>query len=407
MLDENAVGQLVNYLHESQRFAESIAVLLPLVERRPENMTYRVQLMHAYFRTGQRDKLLALLKATDDYYHEKKQWNEANIAALGHSTLANQLFEQSVAYFKEAISLREQSSPARGVGDDTLSTYYMGLAQAHAGLKQTPEAVEAAGGAIVAWGPRHPRRAEALMRVKNVLAGSADLDAFVVKLDAQVAESGLENAIVRKSVGSVYLDRGDVKKAIVQLQKAADVQPNDVETHRMLVAAYDKAGDKQGAIAQLFASLQLSRREIQLYKDLAQRYAAAGDAKQAERAYLSIVEALPNESESHAMLAEIREQQARWKDAAEHWRRSRRNSQVGADGVVEAGFGAVAAQGVGRRWPDDPPIGKARLAGEILGCATKDWRACAETERERDLTLISVILYVLTDRRIFDYFAID
>jgi hypothetical protein len=36
---------------------------------------------------------------------------------------------------------------------------------------------------------------------------------------------------------------------------------------------------------------------------------------------LSIVEALPNESESHAMLAEVREQQARWKDAAEQWHR--------------------------------------------------------------------------------------
>ena len=54
VLDENAIGQLVNYLHETQRFAESIALLSPLVERRPENMTYRVQLMHAYFRTGQR-----------------------------------------------------------------------------------------------------------------------------------------------------------------------------------------------------------------------------------------------------------------------------------------------------------------------------------------------------------------
>ena len=240
---------------------------------------------------------------------------------LGHSTLANQLFEQSVAYFKEAIALRAQATPSRGVGDDTLSTYYMGLAQAHAGLKQTPEAVEAAGGAIVAWGPRHPRRAEALNTLKNVLAGSPDLDAFVVKLDAQVAETGLENAIVRKSVGLVYLDRGDATKAIAQLQKAAEVQPNDAETHKLLVAAYDKAGDKQGAIAQFFASLQLSRREIQLYKDLAQRYATAGDAIQAERAYLSIVEALPNESESHAMLAEVREQQTRWKDAAEHWGR--------------------------------------------------------------------------------------
>ena len=101
----------MNYLHEAGRFAESVAILLPLLERRPENITFRVQLMHAYFRTNNRDKLLALLKQTDDYLHEKKLWHESNIAALGHSTLSNQLFEQSVAYFKEAIALRGAPAP--------------------------------------------------------------------------------------------------------------------------------------------------------------------------------------------------------------------------------------------------------------------------------------------------------
>jgi tetratricopeptide (TPR) repeat protein len=321
VLDENAQGQLITYLHEARRFAESIAILLPLVERRPENLTFRVQLMHAYFRTDDRHKLLALLKQTDEYLHEKKLWHESNIAALGHSTLANQLFEQSVAYFKEAVHLRESASANRGIGDDTLSTYYVGLAQAHSGLKQTAEAVEAAGAAIVAWGPRHQRRAEAEAALKSVLKQSADLDRFVAKLDEQVAESGLESPIVRKSIGTVYLERRDATKAIVQLKKAVEVQPNDVETHRALVTAYDLSGDKKGAIEQLFASLELSRREIQLYGDLARRFAAAGDAKQAERAYATIVEALPNESESHAMLAEVREKQGRWNDAAAHWSR--------------------------------------------------------------------------------------
>ena len=35
-----------------QRYAESIPLLLPLVELRPENLSYRTKLMHAYFRTG-------------------------------------------------------------------------------------------------------------------------------------------------------------------------------------------------------------------------------------------------------------------------------------------------------------------------------------------------------------------
>ena len=41
----------------------------------------------------------------------------------------------------------------------------------------------------------------------------------------------------------------------------------------------------------------------------------------AERAYTAIVEMQPNESESHTMLAEIRQEQDRWNDAINHWRR--------------------------------------------------------------------------------------
>lgn len=321
VLDEAAQGQLVNFLHGQQRFAESIPILLPLVERRPENMTFRVQLMHAYFKTGQRDRLLALLDATDTYFHEHKLWNEGNIAALAHSTLENQLYERSVAYYKEVIGLHERTAPNRGIGNGTLSQYYMYLSQAWAGLKNTVEAVDAAGAAIVAWGPAHHNRRDALHTLKNVIAAAPDLDGYVKTLDQQVAESGLENPIVRKAVGTVYYDRGEYAKAIAQLEKAIEVQPNDAETHTTLIAAYDNAGDKRGAIAQLVEAVELRRREIALYKDLGERYQALGEADAAERAYTTIVEVLPTESESHALLADLRQNQGRWDAAAEHWAR--------------------------------------------------------------------------------------
>jgi DNA-binding SARP family transcriptional activator len=40
-----------------------------------------------------------------------------------------------------------------------------------------------------------------------------------------------------------------------------------------------------------------------------------------ERALTSIVEVLPRETESHTMLAEIRQNQNRWDDAISHWKR--------------------------------------------------------------------------------------
>ena len=41
------------------------------------------ELMHAYFRTGKQAELLALLKQTDAYFHEKDRWNEGVLAGLG------------------------------------------------------------------------------------------------------------------------------------------------------------------------------------------------------------------------------------------------------------------------------------------------------------------------------------
>ena len=64
---------------------------------------------------------------------------------------------------------------------------------------------------------------------------------------------------------------------------------------------------------------------IDLYEKLAERL---GDSQfqesypgGAERAYTSIVEMLPAESEGHAALAEIRQRQNRWDIAVRHWNR--------------------------------------------------------------------------------------
>src|SRR5262249_39825651 len=168
LLDEAGQAQLVDYLHRDNRHGESIALLEPLVERRPEYLEYRVLLMHAYFRTGRQAELLALLKQTDALFHQKDRWTESVLANLAKSCLHNALYEQSVAYFKELIPLHERTQPRRGIGNGTLSSYYADLAEAYAGLKKTPEAVEAAGSAIIAWGPKHQNRAEALATLRRV-----------------------------------------------------------------------------------------------------------------------------------------------------------------------------------------------------------------------------------------------
>ena len=319
VLDESGQSQLVQFLHERNRHGESIPILLPLVESRPDNMQYRVWLMHAYFRTSRPAELAELLKQTDAYFHERNRWNEGAMAALAASCLENQLYEQSVAYYKELIPLHQRTQPRRGIGNGTLSDYYGKMAQAYAGLKKTADAVDAACGAIISWGPRIDQRKQALESLKQVLRQSPDLDAYVVELDKQSAETGLQNPIVRKAIGQIYAEKQQYPKAIAQLKLACELQPNDTETYQQLIDCYDKQGDKAGAIEQLLQAVQLSRRDIKLYQDLGKRYDSLGKSKETERAYTSIVEVLPNESESHAMLAEIRQNQNRWPEAADQW----------------------------------------------------------------------------------------
>ena len=335
ILDEAGQSRLVDFLHQCGRYGESIGILEPLIETRPENMRYRTWLMHAYFRTNRPDQLLALLKQTDAFFHQQNRWQEAALAPLAYSCLENQLYRQSVDYYNELIPLHQRTQPRRGIGNGTLSSYYSSLALAHAGLKDTAGAVDAACGAIVSWGPRDDNRRDAISSLQQVLRGATDLDGYVAQLDREAAKTGLHNPIVRKAVGQVYLEKEQFAKAIAQLQLACELQPGDAEIHRALIACYDRQEDKPGAIRQVLASLALSRREITLCDDLGQRYDAEQQSAEAERAYTSIVELLPNESESHTLLAEIRQRQDRWDEAILHWQQVARIRALEPTGLLK------------------------------------------------------------------------
>jgi tetratricopeptide (TPR) repeat protein len=97
------------------------------------------------------------------------------------------------------------------------------------------------------------------------------------------------------------------------------LQPEDFETHDLLVACYDQVNDKEGAIRASIEALQLARRNLSLYEKLGDRYAALKNAKEAERAYTSIVEMQANEAEAHAQLATVRQRQDRWEEAIPQW----------------------------------------------------------------------------------------
>jgi tetratricopeptide (TPR) repeat protein len=331
VLVEEGQAQLIGYLFQQNRHGEAIPLLEPLVQRLPGHLDYRVRLMHAYFRVGRQADLVALLKQTDAYFHEKDRWGEGPLAQLAHSTLTNELYEHSVAYYKELIPLHEREAPGRGIGDGTLADYYMGLAKAYAGLKKTPDAVDAASGSIVARGPRHKDRARSLETLKSVLVRSPDLNAFVAHFDSQKQDS----AIIRTALGQAYREQGDIARAVQQLQLAVRLQPNDAETRKLLIESLDKQGNREAALRELLEFAHQSRRDLKLYEELGKRYAASEQPREAERAYTSIVEVQPAESESHALLAEIREKQERWSLAIEQWQQVARIRALEPTGLLK------------------------------------------------------------------------
>ncbi len=320
ILDERGQSQLVVFLQSQQRFGETIGILLPLIEQHPDNATYRVWLMLAYFRTKQPDKLKATRQQADEYFHADHRWTEDVLSELARGCLETELFAQAVEYYGELIPWHERTAPRRGIGDGKLSTYYGNMARARAGMGQMIEAIDAACGAIVSWGRTQGNRQQATAALREVIERAPNLDKLVALLDAEEAKTGMHRAIVRRVLGEVYRHR-DQRKAIAQLKLAVALDPEDAEAERELIAAYDAAGDQEGAVRQLIEYAGQARRNIELYRDLGRRYARLGRGEEAERAYTSIVEVLPSESESHAMLAEVRQEENRWEEAAAEWQR--------------------------------------------------------------------------------------
>ena len=317
VLSDSGQWQLVDYLHRTERFAESIPLLIALMERNKEDLHYRTKLMHAYYQTKKQAELLALLKETDAFFHQNDRWNEGAMAALAGSCLENHLDKQSVAYYEELIPLYQRSHPRQGVGDGSLAMYYSNAASAYVGLSMTKEAVDKASGAVVCWGPTHQQRKPTLDRLVDVLVAAPDLPGYAATLDKE----SLQSAIVRKAIGQAYVRKNDCARAIPQFRLAAELQPNDAEIYEALIACYDKLHDREGAVRQLLEAVELSRRDLKLFEQLGRRLAELNQPVESERAYTSIVEMQSNESESHELLAEVREKQNRWPEAMGQWER--------------------------------------------------------------------------------------
>jgi autotransporter-associated beta strand protein len=336
-LDVDGRTQLINWLHEDNRHAESIPILEALVALEPDVMLYRAQLMRAYHHAKRPQQLAELLKQTDAHFSAGGRRTDANLAELAKAASDCELYREAVGYFNEAITARRRRDDVPAVNDDSLSTWHQQLAHAHSQLGRTREAVEAASGAVVAWSLRHERRRGAVDSLRNALSAAKDLDEYVKLRDDEAARTGQDSPLVRKLLGEVYTSRSRHDRAAAQFEIARDLQPNDREVSQALIAAYDALGRKDEATKQLLAQIDFDRHDLKLYEQLVERL--KNDEAEAERAATSLVEAGPEEAENHQAAAELRQKQNRWKEAIDAWREVaelRRLEPTGLIGLAEA-----------------------------------------------------------------------
>ncbi|MEK7467020.1 MAG: VIT domain-containing protein [Planctomycetota bacterium] len=379
LLGLNGQYKLCEFLQQQNRDAEAIPILIPMIAKAPDALAYRVLLMRAYFKTKNEALLLQTLAQADTHFHKDARWTENVMATLGGICLETCLFKQCIGYYDEAIALHVKTAPNRGVGDGVLSVYYRNEAGAWSGLGETDKAVDSAAGAILSWGRHVHGRQDELARLSQVLREAKDLDAYVKRLDAVIKETGLENPIVRKALGQVYFEKSRYEQAATQLQQAVEVQPNDVETHRLLIDAWDRMGARDRATAQLLESAKLTGHNVELYKDLGKRWTEMNQPANAERAFTNLVEMMPQESESHQALADVRRAQSRWAEEALQWRhviRIRSREPGGYLGLAQALIS----------W------GKKAEAREVLEKAVStDWPARFESERNKARDMLQQI----------------
>ncbi|MBS0205608.1 MAG: hypothetical protein JSS49_22120 [Planctomycetes bacterium] len=317
LLGHQTQTQLIEWLQQTQRFAESIALLESLIAAYPDDLSFRKDLLLAYFKTERFQQLGELIPQTHDDFHAGGRWNESAAADLGDACLQCGELERAVQYLSEAITLHQRANSDSGLNDDILSGYYAQQATAYSDLGRTREAVDAASAALVCWGSQHEERTERLEGLKSILSSAADLDDYVTSLDAENAKTSQDSPILRKSIGLVYKERMDYEKAIAQLRLAVDLQPTDAEIHQALMECFDATENAAAATTQLLKLIDLQRSNLALYEQLADRL--KDNEGESERAATSIIEASPNQAENHAAMATLRQQQDRWSEAITHW----------------------------------------------------------------------------------------
>jgi protein O-GlcNAc transferase len=122
-------------------------------------------------------------------------------------------------------------------------------------------------------------------------------------------------------LGNVYKNNNDPEKAAAALRRAIDLLPNQPSPHISLAAILSQKGDSEGAAAERKKAASLSRIAVSRQRanfalDSGKALLKQGQIAEAIAQLQSAVDADPNYSEPHSVLADALDRQGRSADAA-------------------------------------------------------------------------------------------
>jgi len=141
----------------------------------------------------------------------------------------------------------------------------------------------------------------------------------------RAAELAPDNSFIQAQLGRLYLKREDLAKSVAALERARELEPEEAQIRYWLGAAYyfRSYADAKSAVAELEKAVELDPEDAESQTRLAMAYMhrdEAGDRDRASRALEKALELDPQQAEPYYYLGQLHLQAGRREEAIAAWR---------------------------------------------------------------------------------------
>ncbi|HHI80924.1 MAG TPA: tetratricopeptide repeat protein [Planctomycetes bacterium] len=285
-LSRSGRGTLVSWLTELKRYAKALPLIEGLLREDPKRLDWRLLKLQVLAGLNRRDEARAYLGSLVAWMREAKLWHPAQVRNLAYRLEDGGLLAEASTYLEKAIRLYERS---RKRSDYWTGETYERWAKLLVKLGEHQKAYQAASAALLSFanpGWRNRRR-QAQNVLRFVLQRHPDLKAVAKAHEAEVAKTGEDVPLLRKTLGEIFFARREYELAARQWEAARELDPLDKQNYDRLVNLYRITGDSRAQIRVLMERLKEFPRDKKQYAQLASLLRGLGQTAMAARAKAS------------------------------------------------------------------------------------------------------------------------